>query len=326
MVAVCPLQFQNYRIGPFRPRLLGTIDDDQLQLSDFVFCKTQANAGLMKNLIDWLSEQRIFQWDGLRLRKVGESSAISFSFSNYLPRGAQVLRYAASTYFDTSGSIDQATRAMKGDFKRNVRRQAKRAQELHPLHVESANSGERLSIAFEEFLHVEASGWKGAIGSGSAILCQAPLLAFYQNLVHHFAERNECTVNLLRFGDEVVAGQFGIRIGRTLHLLKFGYKEAHARFAPGNVLLLSVLEQACQDPDTDVVNLVNDPPWSHRFKPLSMGVWSYFVANRSPRGLATLLGLLVKRKIDRWHSSDEDQAQRSSVLDANANMSAEACK
>jgi CelD/BcsL family acetyltransferase involved in cellulose biosynthesis len=300
LLAVVPLQYQNYRIGPFAPRLLGTIDDDQMQLSDFVFAKTPAHADLMLQLIAWLRSQRALKWDGLRLRKVRENSAIAYSASHGLPSTSQVLRHDASNYFDTSASFEHATRSMTGDFRRNVRRQLRRAEEDHAVRIESVCAPDDINRAFQHFLAIEASGWKGDTGQGSAIYCQPALLNFYQALVTHFGARGECVINLLWFGPDAIAAQFGLKIGRTLHILKFGYAEAFSRFAPGNLLLLRMVQLACEDAQTDTLSLVNDPPWSRRFGPTSMDVLSYFVPNKTLVGRLNLLGLIGKRAWENW--------------------------
>lgn len=299
LVAVAPLQYQDYRIGPFTPRLLGTIEDDQLQLSDFVFRQAHENARFMDELVQWLKSGSGLHWDGLRLRRVREDAAIRYAASHALPRNTQVLQHAASSYFDTRADFEHATRAMSYHFRRNLRRQLRRSEEAWKVRAETASSGAALQHAFEQFLKIEASGWKGDEGSGSAIHCQPALLGFYQSLVRHFGARGECVINLLWFGEQAVAGEFALKTGRTLHVLKCGYREEHAKYAPGNVLLQLMIQQACEDVGTDMLSLVNDPPWSHRFKPLKTGVWSYFIPNTTLRGHLTLWGLLGKRAMDR---------------------------
>jgi CelD/BcsL family acetyltransferase involved in cellulose biosynthesis len=242
--AVVPLQYQDYRIGPFTPRLLGTIDDDQLQLSDFVFRKVPENAQFMQELVAWLKNRSGLSWDALRLRKVREDAAIRYAALHALPSAAQVLQHDTSAYFETHAGYDHAFRAMSGDFRRNVGRQLRRAEEICAVRSETATSVEALQRAFEQFLKIEASGWKGGEGLASAINCRPALLAFYQSLVREFGARGECVINLLWFGDEAVAGQFALKIGRVLHVLKFGYSEAFAKFAPGNLLMMEIIRYA----------------------------------------------------------------------------------
>ncbi len=309
LVAVAPLQYQNYRVGPFTPKLLGTIDDDQLQLSDFVFRKVPENAQFMQELVAWLKTRSGLRWDGLRLRKLREDAAVCYAAAHALPGRAQALQHDTSAWFEAHAGYEHAIAAMTGDFRRNVRRQLRRAEETWTVRSETATSGEALQRAFEHFLKIEASGWKG--GEGGAINCQPTLQAFYQSLVRDAGAEGACVINLLWFGDEAVAAQFALRAGRTLHILKFGYSETYAKFAPGNVLLQMIIQQACEDAQTDVVSLVNFPPWSIRFRPHTAGVWSYFIPNNTLRGHAALIGLLAKRTLDRWR-------QRRAAADAGA--------
>ena len=307
LLAVFPLQYQNYRLGIFRPRLLGTIEDDQLQLCDFVFAKEEKNANLFVQWLSWLQTQKQLPWDALRLRKVRDDSAIAFSASHVLPADCEVLQHDASNYFDTSVNFDHATKAMSRDFRRNVRRHLRRAQEAHTVRLEIIHAPADVDPAFQHFLEIEASGWKGQQGQASAIYCQPALLGFYQSLVNHFGSKGQCVINLLWFDDQAIAAQFCLKIGSTLHFLKLGYNEAFAKYAPGNVLLFLMLEQACLNPQTNIVSLVNAPLWSQRFKPLSMGLCSYFMPHQSVRGKLLLLGLHIKRAIDRRRLKKSDK-------------------
>jgi len=298
LVAVIPLQFQAYRAGWLAPRLIGTIDDDELQLSDFVFDDTPENRCLLQELTGWLRRQRTLRWDELRLRKVCEDSVLAASARHRLPRAMVPLQYDGSAWFDTAGSYDQATKAMSGTFKRNLRRLSRRAEETAALRFESCQGGAGLGAAFDTFIAIEASGWKGTSGTASAIRCQPAMLAFYRELVQEFGALDACVINLLWHGTEPVAGQFCLRVGRTLNILKIGFSDAHSNFAPGNLLLERTIRNCCEDDGIDVLSLVNEPPWARNFKPLSKGVWSYYAPNWNPRGLLVHLGLLAKRRWD----------------------------
>ena len=298
LVAVCPLQFQPFRVLGLRPRILGTIEDDQLQLADFVFAHSEQNRELLYALIRWLRSQRVLRWDALRLRKVPEDAAITFSARARLPGGSLVAAHDGSCWLDVMHGYDQATRDVSKTFKQDFRRLTRRAEKTHPLRHQCCSDPGEVEQAFEHFLEIEASGWKGAAGNAGAILCQPVLLAFYRSLVHEFGVRGQCVVNLLWHGDQAVAAQLCLRVGRVLNILKVGFREEHEAFAPGILLLDRVIHQACDDEGIDILHLVNEPPWSRKFRPLRMDVWSYVVINPTLRGVAVLLGLLVKRSRD----------------------------
>jgi hypothetical protein len=301
LVAVFPCQFQSHCISGLRPRVFGTIDDDQMQLSDFVFAQTAENEHLLYQLTDWLRSQRTIRWDELRIRKVPEDSAIAHAYRARQPTAAVALRHDGSSFFDTAGSYDQATRAMSGSFKRNLRRLARRAERTAALRFESFRQPGEVDEAFELMAQLEASGWKGTTGMASAIQCQPAMLKFYRALTYEFGSRSACVINILWHGQQPVAAQFCLHIGRTLSILKIGFSDAHAQFAPGNLLLERTLQNACQDPDTATVSLVNAPPWSRNFKPKTIGVWSYCAPNWNVQGWLVHLGLLGKRAWDAVH-------------------------
>ena len=298
LVAVFPLQFQSHSVSGLRPRVFGTIDDDQMQLSDFVFAQTAENEQLLYQLTQWLRSQRTLHWHELRLRKVPEDSSIAHAFRARLPAATVALRHDGSSYFLTNGTYDQATQAMSGSFKRNLRRLARRAEQSAPLRFQPYRQPEALNEAFDILINIEASGWKGDSGTASAICCRPAMLAFYRALVHEFGARDACVINVLWHGEHAVAGQFCLHIGTTLSVLKIGFSDAHSSIAPGNLLLERTLQHACADRGVDIVSLVNQPPWSKSFKPLTIGVWSYCAPNWSVQGCLVHLGLLGKRAWD----------------------------
>jgi CelD/BcsL family acetyltransferase involved in cellulose biosynthesis len=298
LTAVFPLEFQYHRIGALRPLVFGTIDDGQMQSSDFVFAQTAANEHLLYDLTQWLRAQRTLRWHELRLRKVPEDSSIAYALRARLPAAMVALRHDGSSYFLTNGTYEQATQAMSGSFKRNLRRLARRAEQSAPLRFQSYRQTEELSQAFEILIDIEGSGWKGDAGTASAIRCCPAMLAFYRALVREFSARNACVINILWHGERAVAGQFCLQIGSTLNVLKIGFSDAHSNIAPGNLLLERTIEHACEDGGIDILSLVNQPSWSRSFKPLTTGVWSYCAPNWTVQGCMVHLGLLGKRAWD----------------------------
>jgi CelD/BcsL family acetyltransferase involved in cellulose biosynthesis len=311
LVAVFPLQFQSLWSHVLEPRVLGTIDHDQLQLSDFVFAQTKSNSHLLFALTHWLRHQRTLRWDELRLRKIADDSSVAFSARARLPEAAVALQHDWSAYVDTSSTFEHATKAMTSKFKRNLRRRLRLAEEKAQVRFQSYRSPGELADAFAKFLQIEASDWKGASGTSTAISCQPDMLRFYQEVIREFSARDDgCVINLLWHGDQAVAGNFCLRVGRTLHLLKVGFRNVHAIFAPGILLSERTIQHACQDPDIDVLSFVNHPSWGYGFKPRTMAVWSYCAPNWGVRGMLVHIGLLLKRK---WDSRASKAAEPSTL-------------
>jgi CelD/BcsL family acetyltransferase involved in cellulose biosynthesis len=229
---------------------------------------------------------------------VAEDSSMGQALRERLPAATLALRHDGSSFFDTRGNYEQATASMSGSFRRNLRRFARRAEQSAELKFQSYRSQEELGAAFDTLMEIVASGWKGRAGTGSAINCCPRMLGFYRSLVQQFGPLDACIINLLWHGGHAVAGQFCLHIGRTLSILKVGFHEAHSQIAPGNLLLERTLQAACENEATDVVSLVNQPPWSRNFKPQTVGVWSYCAPNWNLQGCLVHLGLVGKRTWD----------------------------
>ena len=296
LAAVFPLQFQSHQVKILQPKFLGTVDDDELQLSDFVFAKTASNANLLYEMTRWLRSQRQLRWDMLRMLKIPEDSSFAYSARARLPKATVAIRYDGSAHFDTSGTYDQATQAMSSKFRSNLRRRNRLAENSATLRFQSCGQQGELDDAFNTFLEIEASGWKGPAGTASAIRCRPAVLAFYAALVREFGASDQCVINLLWLGDQAIAGQLGLRIGRTLHILKVGYRDAYSVLAPGILLQERTIRHACEDAGIDILSMVNEPYWAKSFRPLTVGVWLYYAPNWNVKGLLAHFGILIRRK------------------------------
>lgn len=317
LLGVFPLQWHGRRMVWLGARVLGTIDDNELQLSDFTFAQTPTNANLVHELIRWLRRQRILRWDQLRIVKIPANSACAFAARAALPSMTIAETYDRSTYLDTSGTYEQATRALTSKFRSNLRRRIRLAENKARLRFESYQRPGQVEEGFQIFLDVEASGWKGPAGTSSAIGCSPQMLAFYGELVREFAPRNQCIINVLWHGDQAIAGQFGLKIGRTLYILKVGYRRSHAVFAPGIVLSSMTIRQASEDPEIEVLSLVNDPPWAASFRPLAAEVRLYRMSNWTAHGLLVHAGLLIWHK---WKHRAAPSKARSAAVDPAADI------
>ena len=298
LVAVFPLQYQDYRVGMFAPRVLGNLENDQLQLCDFIYDQVPENGNLLVELARWLRGSRDFHWHVLRLRKVPDDAALAYSARVAMPAGTLKQVHDGSNWVDTSQGYDLAIKPASTNFKQDFRRLTRRAEKTHPLRLQSCTTPEELQAALAHFLDIESSGWKGDQGISGAILCDPAMLAFYQAVVRNFGERDECVINLLWYGDSPIAGQLCVRERGVLNILKVGFREEFAEIAPGVLLLDRVIRLCADDPAIDTLHLVNEPPWARKLKPRRMDVCSYVIPNNVPMGWLVLGGLLIKRRMD----------------------------
>jgi CelD/BcsL family acetyltransferase involved in cellulose biosynthesis len=117
--------------------------------------------------------------------------------------------------------------------------------------------------ACEEFMRLEASGWKGR--GGTALAADPAHAAFFREVCAAFAARGR--LQLLRLGtpDRAVAMQCNLIAGGTLFCFKVAYDETLARWSPGVQLEARAVDvfhgrtdvalaDSCADPDNELIN------------------------------------------------------------------------
>lgn len=125
-------------------------------------------------------------------------------------------------------------------------RQMRRLAELGPVTIETAVDPDRVRARFEEFLALEAAGWKGETGTALASL--AATAEFARDIVFNRSERGTIRIVSLRLGDHPVAIVVCFIAGRTAFTWKIAYDEHFARFSPGAQLMLETAEALFADP------------------------------------------------------------------------------
>jgi CelD/BcsL family acetyltransferase involved in cellulose biosynthesis len=94
----------------------------------------------------------------------------------------------------------------------------------------------------DEFVQVEASGWKQR--NGSALASRPSLHAFFAELARRFAARGQLRMSFLRCDGDAVAAQLGVQYGNRYWELKVGYDERWHAMSPGRILLWEVLRDS----------------------------------------------------------------------------------
>lgn len=159
-----------------------------------------------------------------------------------------------------------------------------------------------LTAALEACYALEAASWKGE--RGSAIRCRPETLGFYNDIARAASARGELGLYQLMLNDRLIAFELGLVRRSVYHLLKLSYDGELARFSPGNVLRLAILEDLCRTAPTTVSNVRYDfgieSDWKLRWTQQRMARSYLAVYFRTPRGaLAWSLGpgprVLAKR-------------------------------
>ncbi|NLT36524.1 MAG: GNAT family N-acetyltransferase [Gaiellales bacterium] len=199
----------------------------------------------------------------------------------------------AADVFDCREPYDVLMARLTKHFRRNLRSHYKKLLSLDDVRLVTATDSADLATEFQAFMTVEASGWKGSSGTGSAILLHPELTAFYGDLAANLGREGRCQINSAYAEGRCIASQFCVRVSDEWAILKIGYDESYARVAPGLALLQAMLEQCCADPGTNRLSLVTDGSWQRDWQPDVVGMRQAHVAVKPlpGRSLVSLLRL-----------------------------------
>jgi CelD/BcsL family acetyltransferase involved in cellulose biosynthesis len=208
-----------------------------------------------------------------------------------------------------TGAYEPLLDRLSKNFKGNLRKARNKLEKTADVRVLWARTPEELGPAFERFLTVEASGWKGQAGTGTAIANDARLRGFYQGLVDRLGPAGQLEINVLLMGEVPIAAQLAVVVGRRYHLLKIGYDEAYGQLAPGNMLLERLLRRHENDRRISCVDLVSDAAWHDSWKPEMRPAERHLLFRPTTKGLlawAALQGRQVlrpvrRRVVQRWN-------------------------
>jgi hypothetical protein len=127
------------------------------------------------------------------------------------------------------------------EFKRLRRRLA----EAGPVAFEIARSPGTVTAALQDFLALEAKGWKGA--AGTALIQNPQLRRFAETAVDSLARHGQAGVARLLVGSRPIACIVTLQSGGGAWCWKIAYDESLARFSPGVQAMMELTEALLAD-------------------------------------------------------------------------------
>jgi CelD/BcsL family acetyltransferase involved in cellulose biosynthesis len=110
--------------------------------------------------------------------------------------------------------------------------------------------------AVDEFLALEAAGWKGQEGTA---LAAGPGAEFFRAVCGTFAEVGRLQMLTMQAGDRTVAMQSALIAGEGLFCLKIAYDESLGRFSPGTQLMAETATEFHRRPELEWVDSCSKP-------------------------------------------------------------------
>ncbi|MBI5783719.1 MAG: GNAT family N-acetyltransferase [Gammaproteobacteria bacterium] len=286
-VGVFPLKRTERKVCGFRFRCLEIPAHDHMNLSDFIFDKTAANATLLRALVKNVRRLSGESWDLIYVPNALEDSTTAYALQRAPTFLSVTSRAKKSNYVNCDMTYDQMAENFKGSFRRNLNRLHRRASELGKLEFSSYRSTEDIQRHFHELLKVEASGWKGERGTHTAISCDESSTHFYEKVVEGFGASGQCMLNLLALNGKCIAGQLCLLVDGTLYILKIGFDESYSTIAPGNLIMSELFRQCAEDSQIKTISFITDRDWNLLWGAESMPVYDHYLFNHG-----TIMGWL----------------------------------
>jgi hypothetical protein len=203
--------------------------------------------------------------------------------------------------------LDGLSKNFRGSLRKARNKLAKHGAAVH---VPATSTSDELPDAFEQFLVLEASGWKGRSGTGTAIALDPALRSFYGQLVERLGPTGAVEINVLVLDTQPIAAQLAITSGRRCYVLKIAYDETHAALAPGNMLLERLLQKYGDHAEIRHVDLVSSAAWHTSWNPIVRDLHSHLVFRRTARGLLAWSALRSKEPLRRIYRHVSDRLQQ----------------
>ncbi len=136
--------------------------------------------------------------------------------------------------------VSYLRQAMTPKRHREYRRLLRRLKGTGDVCFEVVNTQRAVLDAFETFLTIEASGWKGR--SGTALSSHKQLAAFSRQAISSLAEIKRCEIHTMSFNKQMIAALVCFKSGDELFAWKMAFDEEFKHYSPGVQLLMHASE------------------------------------------------------------------------------------
>lgn len=218
---------------------------------------------------DWLARDpggaRVMEWSW-----VGADGPFFAALTDVLrERGlaAQSARLSARCVLRRRGDAESCLRAhLSADARKDLRRRERRLREAGAVSYTELGFGEDARPWIDAFLELEASGWKGRLGSA---LASVPAhRGLFTQLALEAARRGALAMRALRLDARPIAMQCDLIAGTAAFAFKIAYDERYARYSPGRLLEVEHLRRFHARPTPEWVDSCaeghDEPAWPDR--------------------------------------------------------------
>jgi CelD/BcsL family acetyltransferase involved in cellulose biosynthesis len=209
----------------------------------------------------------------LLLPLIAEHGPFAAALDNILRRGqmpcADFARHTRAMLEPRGDRWDYIEQAISVHRRKELRRTGRRLADLGAILFTATAEPASVAAALDDFLVLEASGWKGKAGTAAAH--NDEVQGFIETALYALATERKVAINRLLLDGRPIAATITLRSGDNAWYWKTAYDERLARYAPGMLLTAALTEELAENPDiarTDSAaapdNAVLDHIWRER--------------------------------------------------------------
>ena len=285
-LAVLPFELRDRRRGPLHLRVLGNERTSDGLIADRAR-PAEVRSGLLAAMSAAGEPVDLLTLGGLR---------DGWAFSRLATATSQGLttekRFGGHSVIPTLKPYDEWLGAAGRNLRNGLRKARNRFERQGEMTITVASGPDEVAEAFEEYVAVEATGWKASRGA----LANKPVdRARIRRFLLSTARSGRTTVRTLRLDGRPAASQLMVTVGSAIVLLKVAYDEGLSDLSPSNILMADLIRDCCERPDISTLDLVTNQPWHARWHADVHP--TYYVRSpnlRRPGGIAARLALAAQ--------------------------------
>lgn len=158
-------------------------------------------------------------------------------------------------------------KAIKASHTREMRRQWGLIEKMGAVSYNVARQPQEIRLRMEEFLLLEASGWKGK--KRSAMLSDRYRAAFAREAINNLSEIDAARIHTIDFDGKAIASMIVLMMNGEAYTWKTAYDETFSRFSPGKLLVAYLTEWHLDD-----ANIVRTDSCAMPDHPIMSRLWT----------------------------------------------------
>lgn len=188
---------------------------------------------------------------------------------------------AGITAIDTDRPYEAWLAQVPKRLRSNLQKAAQKLASMGKLELGCERSREGIERMFDEYVALEAQGWKGQ--DAAAFAHDAPRREWTRAALLG----GEGSVRWLRLDGRLLACQLGFTVQDTHFSLKLSYDEALKEASPGNLLRQRMVQECCEDPAISSIDFCGVTTWADRWATREVPTFrATFFDLRAARGIA----------------------------------------